>query len=276
MNRSIFCKCVLSIGLFISVAASADAQPLGFQSMMLGGNRCDHVIQQMLRHGVNNSVDRSISNSMLRHSPFGVVELPDTEFGDLEVVQVNQIPHDGVVCGPKLAVIVMNRSLRKVCNFHISAVAVFGHICPTSPNATVEVAAINPGDALEVCVQLPIESLSMGNQNGQAIGFQRLVVVIDSFDELLETNEANNVKAFDSGEIPVVSPVIVETAVPVTTTTTVEITGAPALAAPQVSSDVAVDSMDLENPTDDSLRSAIEQIGEQQPNAPAPAPAPAP
>jgi len=271
MNRSIFRRCVLSVGLVISVAASADAQPLGFQSLMPGGNRCDHVIQQMLRHGVNNSVDRSVANSMLRHSPFGVVETPETEFGDLEVVQVNQIPQEGVACGPKLAVIVMNRSLREVCNFHVSAVAVFGHICPTSPNATVEVAAINPGEAIEVCMQLPMESLSMGNQTGQALGFQRLVVVIDSFDELLETNEANNVKAFESGEIPVVSPVIVEMAVPVTTTTTVETTIAQAPAIRQTSTEVSVDSMDLENPTDDSLRSAIEQVGEPQANVPEPA-----
>ena len=271
MNRSIVRNCVLSLGLVIAVAASADAQPLGLYSSMPGGNRCDHVIQQMLRHGVNNSVDRSVANSMLRHSPFGVVETPETEFGDLEVVQVNQIPQEGVACGPKLAVIVMNRSLREVCNFHVSAVAVFGHICPTSPNATVEVAAINPGEAIEVCMQLPIESLSMGNQTGQALGFQRLVVVIDSFDELLETNEANNVKAFESGEIPVVSPVIVEMAVPVTTTTTVETTIAQAPAIRQTSTEVSVDSMDLENPTDDSLRSAIEQVGEPQANVPEPA-----
>lgn len=273
MNRSIFRNCVLSIGLVISAAAGADAQPLGFQASMPGGSRCDHVIQQMFRHGVNNSVDRSVSNSMLRHSPFGVVGTPDSEFGDLEVVQVHQIPQQGV-CGPKLAVIVMNRSSRKVCNFHVSAVAVFGHICPTSPNTTVEVTAINPGEAFEVCVQLPIESLSMGNQNRQVLGFQRLVVAIDSFDELLETNEANNVKAFESGEIPIVSPVIVETAVPATPTiTTVETTVAPALATTQTSPDVAVDSMDLENPTDDSLRSAIEQVGDPKANVPAPAPA---
>jgi hypothetical protein len=266
MNRSNSCICVLSACLIISatLTVTVHAQSLGVHPVISSGVRCDHVIQQMLRHGVNNSVDRSVSNSMLRHSPFGDVGIPGTEFGDLEIVQVNQIPQEAIVCGPKLAVIVMNRSSRKVCSFHVSAVAVFGHIRPTSPNVTVTVAEINPGEAQEVCLQLPIESLAMGNQNGQVLGFQRLVVSIDSFDELLETNEANNVKAFETGEIPVVSPVIVETAVPgpaaVTVGPAVAATPGPAQANP----DVAVDSMDLENPTEDSLRSAIEQVGEQK------------
>ena len=124
---------------------------------------------------------------------------------------------------------VKNLGCRKVCNFHISVVALFGPICPTSPNNTVCVEDLGPGEAVEVIVQLPIEALAMGNRNGQVIGFQRVVVAIDSYDEFVETNEANNLKAFDVAALPVVTPTVTETVTEtvesVSTTTTTE-TGA--------------------------------------------------
>jgi hypothetical protein len=169
------------------------------------------VIRLMHLHGVNNSFDTGGSSFVAHHSPLGTMSIPNTEFGDLEIMQVNQAEHDEAACGPKFHVTIRNNSTRKVCNFHVSMVAVLGRICPTSPNATVKVGEICPGAALEVCVQLPIEALAMGNRNGQVIGYQRLVVAIDSFDELVETNEANNLKAFACSEIPVVSTVVEET-----------------------------------------------------------------
>ena len=126
-------------------------------------------------------------------------------------MQVNQIVHQDDACGPKFTVTIRNCSTRNVCHFHVTAVAVLGRICPTSPNATVKVAQIGPGEALEVCLQLPIEALAMGNRHGQVIGFQRLVVADRQLDQLVETNEANNLKAFACSEIPVVTTVVEQT-----------------------------------------------------------------
>ena len=85
----------------------------------------------------------------------------------------------------------------------MTGVAMLGRISPLSPSVTTRVAEILPSAALEIQLQLPIEALAMGNRNGQIIGFQRLVVAIDSYDELLETNEANNLRAWNCAEIPV-------------------------------------------------------------------------
>ncbi len=210
MKRLHLLGIALTMALLSSPASRATAETLTTTHILHGNTFCDHVIRLVHLHGVNNSVDRCSSGSMFHPSPFGSAVIPTTEFGDLQIMQVTQVPIDDPACGPRFAIVVQNASTRKVCDFHVSAVAIFGNIHPSSPNATVKVAGINPGEALEVMVQLPIEAFSMGNRNGQVIGFQRLVVAIDSFDELMETNEANNLQAFNSHEIPVATVVVGE------------------------------------------------------------------
>jgi hypothetical protein len=256
MNHSIFTHCLLTASLVVGSVVAAQAQVVTTSQLLHPGSRCDHVIGLMHRHGVNNSVDRTATHSMLHHSRFGPMVIPDTELGDLEVVQVNQIAHEDPACGPKLAVIVRNQSCRAICNFHVSAVAVFGRICPTSPNATVAVEQIAPGETLEVLLPLPIEALAMGNRNGQVIGFQTLVVAIDSLDQLVETNEANNLKAFDIAEVPFVTIGVeetVETVETVATETAVQQSPVTAEAAPFFTGEV-------DQPTSDPLRSAIQKL----------------
>jgi hypothetical protein len=250
-------RCVLALGLIVSSAISAEAQNaiIHASQVLPGGTRCDNVIHLMQLHGVNNSVNLTISSSMLHHSPLGTMMIPGDELGDLEIVQVTQVLHDDPACGPKIAVIVQNQSVRKVCNFHVSAVAILGRICPTSPHATVRVEKLDPGEALEVLVQLPIEALAMGNRNGQIIGFQRLVVAIDSYDEFAETNEANNLKAFDRSELQVVSPTVEQPIETISSTTETEVTQ-------EVNVDVGNSATTSpQTPTPDALQSAIRKLG---------------
>jgi hypothetical protein len=181
--------------------------------------------------------------------------IPGGELGDLEIIQVVQILHDDPACGPKIAVTVQNQGCRKVCNFHVSAVAILGRICPTSPNNTVCVEKLGPGEALEVMVQLPIEALAMGNRNGQVIGFHRLVVAIDSYDEFVETNEANNLKAFDRNTLPVVSPTVAEPVESISTTTETGVVQESAI------QDVGGSSGSTTPPPNDALQSAIRKLG---------------
>jgi hypothetical protein len=257
---------------FACATNNVQAQTLRSVDLFSSNLRCDHVIQQMLRHGVNNSFDRCDISSIMVHDPFGSSGNPRCEMGDLEIMQVSLLPHADPACGPKFAVTVSNNSTRKVCDFHVSMVAIFGHITPTSPTTTVSVDGIEPGTALELHVQLPIDSLAMGNRNGQVLGYQRVVVAIDSFDELAETNEANNLKAYDVGQIPVVAAVVEQVEVgQAAAVSALETALAPAEAnrAPvsspaiqqQTAPEISVDSMDLQSPTAESLRSAIEQLG---------------
>lgn len=212
MNSSLH-RCVLAVGLVACSVLNAQGQirVLNTSHLLPTGARCDNVIHLMHCHGVNNSVDRALSNSILHHSPSGSVEIPGQSLGDLEIIGVTQILHDDPACGPKIAVVVQNQSVRQVHCFHVSVVAMLGRICPTSPNATVKIGPLAPGQTLEVAVQLPIEAFAMGNRNGQIIGFQRLVVAIDSLDELLESNEANNLRAIDRADLQIVSATVVET-----------------------------------------------------------------
>ncbi len=275
-------KRVAAFALLASIACATSnvhAQTLRTVDLFSSSIRCDHVIQQILRHGVNNSVDRCESSSMFFHAPFGPSGGRDCEMGDLEIVQVSQLPHEDPACGPRFAVTVSNNSARKVCHFHVSIVALFGHITPTSPTGTLQVESIEPGTALEVHVQLPIESLAMGNRDGQVLGYQRIVVAIDSFDELAEANEANNLKAFDVGQIPIVTAVVEHVGVGQAGVEHIEETAiAPVdtnqgpvsspLMQQRAEPEISVDSMDLQSPTAESLRSAIEQlgtVGESQP-----------
>ncbi|MGI9473295.1 MAG: hypothetical protein ACR2NZ_17265 [Rubripirellula sp.] len=229
MNLSTLGKLVFATCMVACTAINAQAQGLNASQLLYGGTSCDHVIRLIHIHGVNNSFDVSASLVSTQFSPAGPIAVPHTELGDLEIVQVAQVQHADIACGPKFNVTIRNNSCRDVCNFHVSVVAALGRICPSSPNATACVEKICAGQAVEVCVQLPIEALAMGNRNGQVIGFQRLVVAIDSFDVLAETNEANNLKAFACHEIPIATAVVTETA-SVTTTETVTEGANPAVA----------------------------------------------
>ena len=268
MNHSRFNSCIAAAGLVVCSVINAGAQEISTTQVLHPSLSCDHVIRLIHMHGVNNSVDRSGVHSFAHHSPSGGFQIPDTELGDLEIMQVNQIEHADNACGPRIAVVVHNQSCRKVCDFRVSAVALLGRICSSSPCATVKVAEILPGAALEVQIQLPIEALAMGNRNGQIIGFQRLVVAIDSYDELLETNEANNIKAWNQAEIPVVVPTIVEEISEPVSDIVTETAIAEATAPAQVqqledSSGPANTVAPIEESTD-ALRSAIEKIDANQ------------
>ncbi len=274
MNQSILFRYVLCAGLLMSLSLNAAAQRPFSSQLICGSTRCDHVIQLIQRHGVNNCFDRSGMSSLLNCSAVGFPQVPVSEFGDLEIVDVHQLPVEGNTAGPKIAVVVSNKSQRAVCNFHVSVVAVLGQIHPFSPHTTMQVDKVNPGEAMEVVLSLPVSVYSMGNRNGEMLSFEKLVVAIDSFDELLETDEANNVKVFNAGEIVVVSGIVGQTAISVIESSTITPTATmqtPVSLAGQsqnrvgtVNGDVSVDALDLAHPTPDSLRSAIQQVGSQE------------
>ncbi|TWT78935.1 hypothetical protein CA13_03320 [Planctomycetes bacterium CA13] len=205
MNRSILSLVVLTVGLSIGMSRQAHSQQVNASQLFGHVTRCDHVIDLIVQHGVNNCFNRS--TSLLQATPYGAFQIQSTELGDLEIISVNQIENSDSNCGPTFAVVIQNQSTRSVSGFHVSAVAVFGRICPTSPSVTTKMDCIEAGQATEVHLQLPIDALAMGIRNGQPVGYQRLVIAIDSYDELLETDEANNLKAYDAASIAFVATV---------------------------------------------------------------------
>lgn len=219
---------------------------------------CGHVISMMLKYGVNNRFDRSEASRLLQSITVLPNGLPTSEVGDLDIVQVSRL-NSAANCGPRVAVQLMNCSNRKVGRFHVTAVAVFGHIRHDSPNASLEVAEIEAGAIVEVQLQLPIEAYAMGNRNGTPIGFQTLIVAIDSYDVLLESDESNNVRALNANELPLEQPVAVTLAVEMLQSSETGVTTTVQTQTPR-EVDSPVERPDLEQPTPDSLRAAIEML----------------
>lgn len=275
---------MLAAAMLLVATGTAKADGVDLANVLHGGPSCDHVIHLMLRHGVNNSHGYT-SGGVAHYSPYGSMVIPHAELGDLELVQIAQLQVDDQACGPKFAVTVRNTSTRDVCGFRISLVALLGRIHPSSPTAVVNVDKICAGAAAEFHVQLPIECLAMGNRNGQVIGFQRLVVAIDSFDQFVECNEANNIKVFARTAIPAATVVEKTEAVEATATATATATvgspvaatsAAPAVASAAPAGQAVAPAAQVAAPaaaapvapvakgSGNDLRNAINQLTEQQ------------
>lgn len=274
MNRQLTSLCLLTASFVLGSIVAAQGQDITTGQLLHGRNRCDHVMAMIHRYGVNNSINEMAARGMFHHSPLGGVMVNESDFGDLQVATVKQIVDPNSTCGPRFAVLIHNNSCRNVCNFHVTAVAVLGRITPFSPNTTVRVGEIAAGETMQIELTLPIEALAMGNRNGQIIGLQRLVVAIDSLDQLAETNEANNLKAFQVCELPVLA-VEVQTAVEGVAEVTAETPAAqvqqaesPAVATPPAAAPLNTGTP--VTPSADKLRSAIKQLAVEQSTATAP------
>jgi hypothetical protein len=268
MNQLSISRLLLATCITAATAVVGHAQGVHASQLLPGGSSCLHVISLIQLHGVNNSFDTGGTHLTAHHGPFGSYAVPDTELGDLEIVQIAQEAHVDPACGPKFIVTIRNNSCRDVCNFHVTVVATLGRIFPGSPNSSECVDTICAGATADVCVQLPVEALAMGNHNGQVIGFQKIIVAIDAFDELAETNEANNLKAFACGEIPVAAAAVVEEGEATVVTESLESlsatapTAAPTFAPAAPQPPAAVAPTEDEEPATDALRSAIRMMDE--------------
>lgn len=187
--------------LCLSIPSASSGDEVDLRQLFQGPQRCDHVISLLMRYGVN---DSSASRDQIpaRHR-LGSIEIPVSEWGDLQLVSLTRQATISSGCGPTFDVAVKNCSSREVCGVRITLVGLFGRIRPNSPSVTAKIASIPPGEAVVIQLSLPIEALAMGNLNGQPIAFNRLLVAIDSFDQFLESDEANNLRLLDAAAIPV-------------------------------------------------------------------------
>lgn len=196
-----FVFAVVAATLFSCSSSRSFADDVELRRLLYGPGRCDHVIRLLHHYGVNNDSDQTVGVNGFH--PFGPIAIPIAEIGDLQLVSIAQRAETVAGCGPAFNIVIKNCSIRDVCRSSVTLVGLFGRICPTSPSVTVKIDLLPAGQATEICVTLPIESLAMGNLNGQVIGFNRVLVAVDSFDELMESNEANNLRVFDLASIPV-------------------------------------------------------------------------
>jgi hypothetical protein len=149
----------------------------------------------------------------IRHGDLFPIGFPHGPFiappvgGDLELVSVGMVSDGLADKGPIYRISLKNNSTLAARHFRVSLIATLGEITRLSPVVTLNIAELGAGAVGHIDVQLPHGVMSLGPQ-GQPGPFSTLIAAIDSFDELLETDELNNVATFTRGEIA-----LIETAV---------------------------------------------------------------
>ena len=133
--------------------------------------------------------------------PFGI-PAPPAPFGDLELLNVGLVSDATPQQGPIYRLTMLNNSPMPAIGFRVSLIAALGEIGDTSIIATIPVKFIAANTTSTVDVQLPIQAMAIGNP---AAPFDMLIAVVDSFDELAETTELNNVIVVTRSEIVSVS-----------------------------------------------------------------------
>lgn len=177
-------------------ATTVAADPGAAHVLGLGRFDCGHVIDLLL----HNTARR-------RHGVMGLHVTPEDQLlgapavGDLKLLDVHLVSPATADCGPTFQVRIHNDSEVAASRFHITLVAVLGHIQPHSPCATLAVPCLKPDEIGCFQIQLPLAAQGMGRLDGQPLPFNKLVVAVDSFDELVECDELNNVAVLKRGEI---------------------------------------------------------------------------
>ncbi|QEF96859.1 hypothetical protein Mal15_08890 [Stieleria maiorica] len=249
------------LGNCLAVAHADDAE---LRRLLHGPDRCDHVIGLLLRHGVNNNANPAATVNAFH--PYGPVAIPAAELGDLQLESIARHA-DTTGCGPSFDLVIKNCSTRDVCGAHVTLVGLLGRILPTSPNVTAKLDSVPAGQAIQVTLTLPIESLAMGNLNGQIIGLNRVLVVVDSYDQFMESDEANNLRSYELAALPLAAAVVTEV-------TESAAAVSPETTTPDPTTDASSQSAQPSSPSDigggfssPDLRTAIDQFTD---NAPSP------
>lgn len=158
-------------------------------------SHCGHVVDLMMK---NRMRARFRTNGIEQlHLPHLTVGLQP---GDLEFLCVHLVQEGNAQQGPVFQVGMKNNSDVPIGNFKVSLVGVLGQIHVHSPSATICIPRMEAGQEMQIQIQLPVACLSMGPLHQQCC-FDTLVVALDSYDELLECDELNNVQILARQEV---------------------------------------------------------------------------
>ena len=198
------------------------------------------MINRVIHHAVAKEFEQHFGGSPLFAPMVGfnpVTPFPMPAFGDLELVDVGMVSDMHDQAGPVYRVTLKNSSHLPVIGVRVSLIAVLGKLDHTSPVVTAVVKEIAPGGIATIDVSMPVAVMQLGPETAR-VPFETLVASIDSFNELPETSEFNNVVTVVRTNIEVI-----ESAQTTTTTTTVEgAAAAPAAAAPAAAAPAAVEA----------------------------------
>lgn len=223
-----------------ALAGLPATQPLA--TALTGPPGCGHVLDLLLRYGPLEGGPGQRCGTVVpsAHGPF---VMPAEEIGDLCIASVAESPASDPACAPTFLVAVTNSSTRAICDVQVSLVALLGPIKACDPTANACIQEIPAGATVEIEITLPVEALAMGSNGGAPVGFQKLLVAIDSLDRYVERCEANNLKLVCRNEIP---QAVVEAAPAAIETVPAEGVPAPQAATPPTSLESALEEFGLD------------------------------
>jgi len=189
--------------LLVAVAAPAsqavEYDVLAGKPLLRHRNQCSHVIDLM----IHNKLTGGKLAPHVVHGPYGP-HFVQPNVGDLEIFSVQQVCEATTECGPKFAITFTNNSKHDVDCFHISLVAVLGHIDQFDPTTTVKVDCLKAGETATLEIALPLTAMAMPTTDQKLAEFDTLVVALDAYDEFLECDECNNIQILKRAEIATV------------------------------------------------------------------------
>jgi hypothetical protein len=215
-----------------AIASQTTTQTTG-QATVVSGQELSPIqtpwmINRVIHHVVSKEFEQQFGGSPLFAPMVGfnpVLPFPVPALGDLELVDVDMVSDMNGTSGPIYRVALKNNSHLPVIGVRVSLIAVLGRIDQSSPVITTVVKEIAAGGIATIDIPMPVAVMQLGPATAP-VPFETLVASIDSFNELPETNEFNNVVT------------VVRTAIDViettqsTTTTTTALGEAAAVAAP--------------------------------------------
>ena len=216
-----------------AIASQTTTQTTG-QATVVSGQELSPIqhpwmINRVIHHCVAKEFEQQFGGSPLFAPMVGfnpVLPFPVPAFGDLELVDVDMVSDMNGTAGPVYRVALKNNSHLPVIGVRVSLIAVLGRIDQSSPVVTTVVKEIAAGGIATIDIPMPVAVMQLGPATAP-VPFETLVASIDSFNELPETNEFNNVVTVVRTAIDVI-----ETAQTTTTTTTVAAGAPAAIAAP--------------------------------------------
>jgi hypothetical protein len=259
---------VFALNVSVAPKTSSAADPNLDAVLGLNHPDCCHVIDLLMHNRFRQSMGHGITSIPGMPMPYPVA---GPQPGDLELLEVNLVTDGSGTQGPVYQVSFRNTNRFPAHNLQISIVGVLCQIEPTSPCTMVTVPCINAGETKCIEIQLPLTALAMGPNGAQPLPFDTLIIALDSFDELIECNELNNVAILKRAEIGLL---VVET--PTTPTTVEPGTTAPAevtpgeetvpvpaprdKAIPSPLDKIDLDELDLGDAEESALRIALETM----------------
>ncbi|MGE3317403.1 MAG: CARDB domain-containing protein [Planctomycetaceae bacterium] len=131
-------------------------------------------------------------------------ESVDIEPAELKLVDAGDIAAGR---GPRYRLTARNLGKNEAPKFHVTLLVDGRELTENAFVITVESVGIAPGQSRSIDLQLPVEVLKMGTgADGKPASFETIVVILDSDEQVQETNEENNIVATRRDALKVTEP----------------------------------------------------------------------